>query len=50
MSIIKDTFSLNPKLLVDSANLLGGSKVDFSYGDYVVKINSLPLIPILSYS
>jgi hypothetical protein len=32
--------------LREAAGLLGGLEVDFPYGDYVFKINTLPLIPL----
>jgi len=45
-SLIVDLFKNDAKYLVQCANLLGGKEIDFSYGDYSVKINPLPLIPI----
>jgi hypothetical protein len=41
---IQKTFGAKPQRLVESAKLLGGSKA--VYGDYSVKIYSLPLVPI----
>ena len=41
---IQKTFGAKPQRLVESANLLGGLKA--AYGDYSVKIYSLPLVPI----
>ena len=46
-SLIQNIFGSNSKMLVDSAKILGGFEIDFSYGDHSVRINSLPLIPII---
>jgi len=46
-SLIQSIFGSNSKMLVDSAKILGGFEIDFSYGDHSVRINSLPLIPII---
>lgn len=45
-STIIKTFETKPNLFIESAKLLGGSKIEFQYGDYSVRINALPLIPI----
>jgi len=45
-SLMQNVFGSGSKLLVESAKLLGGSEVDFSYGDHSVRINSLPLVPL----
>lgn len=45
-SSIQDIFGSRSQKLVESARLLGGSEVNFSYGDCSVSINSLPLIPL----
>ena len=44
VSPIQKTFGSNPERLVEAAKLLGGSKAE--YGDYSVKIYSLPSVPI----
>jgi hypothetical protein len=41
---IQKIFGSKPERLVEAAKLLGGSKTE--YGDYSVKIYSLPLVPI----
>ena len=46
-SLIQSVFGSNSKMLVESAKILGGFEIDFSYGDHSVRINSLPLIPIV---
>jgi hypothetical protein len=43
-STILDVFGSWSKSLVDSARILGGSEVNFGYGDHSVWINSLPLV------
>jgi len=45
---IKRVFGRRPasKMFLNSAKILGGSKGDLGHGDYSVKINALPLIPI----
>lgn len=45
-SSIQDEFGSRSQKLVDSAKLLGGSEVDFGYGDCSVRIKSLPLVPL----
>jgi hypothetical protein len=45
-SSIQNVFGSMSKLLVKSAKVLGGSEVNFSYGDHSVRINSLPLVPL----
>ncbi len=42
---IEKTFCTQPRLLIESARLIGGKQL--SYGDYSVKIYSLPLVPIV---
>ena len=39
-------FADSYKWLREAVRLLGGSEVDFPYGDYAFKINALPLIPL----
>jgi len=41
---IQKIFGSKPERLIDAAKLLGGSKA--GYGDYSVKLYSLPLVPI----
>lgn len=41
---IQSVFGPKPKILVEAAKLLGGSKVD--YGDCSARVHSLPLVPI----
>ena len=41
---IQRVFGPKPRMLVEAAKLLGGSKVD--YGDCSVMVHSLPLVPI----
>lgn len=43
-SSIQNVFGSRSKMLVEGARLLGGSEVNFSYGDHSVRINSLPLV------
>ena len=43
-SSIQDVFGSRSEMLVECARLLGGSEVNFSYGDHSVGINSLPLV------
>lgn len=43
-SSIQNVFGSRSKMLVECARLLGGSEVNFSYGDHSVRINSLPLV------
>jgi hypothetical protein len=45
-SSIQNVFGSRSEVLVKSAKVLGGSEVNFSYGDHSVRINSLPLIPL----
>jgi hypothetical protein len=45
-SSIQNVFGSMSKLVVKSAEILGGSEVNFSYGDHSVRINSLPLVPL----
>jgi len=33
-------------MLIESAKRLGGSEIDFSYGDHAVRVNSLSLVPV----
>lgn len=41
---VQKVFGSKPERLVEAAKLLGGSKAD--YGDFSVKIYSLPLVPV----
>jgi hypothetical protein len=43
-SSISNVFGSRSEMLVECAKLLGGSEVDFIYGDHSVGINSLPLV------
>ncbi len=43
-SIILDVFGSRSKSLVDCARILGGSEVNFGYGDHSVGIDALPLV------
>jgi hypothetical protein len=45
-SSIRKVFGSNGKMLIESAKLLGGSEIDFSYGDHAVRVNSLPLVSV----
>jgi hypothetical protein len=45
-SSIQNVFGSKSEALVESAKLLGGSEVNFSYGDHSVEINSLPLVSL----
>jgi len=44
---IRKIFGSKPEMLCESAKLLGGFKIKFSYGDCSVKVHPLPLIPII---
>ena len=44
---IQNVFGSVSKMLVKSAEVLGGSQVSFGYRDCSVRINSLPLIPLI---
>jgi hypothetical protein len=43
-SSIQNVFGSMSEMLVKCARLLGGSEVDFGYGDHSVGINALPLV------
>jgi len=45
-SSIQNVFGSRSEVLVESSKLLGGSEVNFSYGDHSIKINSLPLVSL----
>lgn len=45
-SSIQEVFGSSSQELVDSARLLGGSEVEFNYGDHSVCVKSLPLVPL----
>jgi len=42
---IEKTFGARPQMLVEAAKILGGIKLE--YGDFSVKVYSLPLVPII---
>jgi hypothetical protein len=43
-SSIQNVFGSRSEMLVECARLLGGSEVNFGYGDHSIGINSLPLV------
>ena len=45
-SSIQNVFGSRSEMLVECARFLGGSEVNFGYGDHSVMINSLPLVQL----
>ncbi len=45
-SLLLERFGSRGEELVKAAKILGGSEVKVGYGDYAVRIRSLPLVPI----
>lgn len=45
-SLLLEKFGSRGERLVKAARVLGGSEVKVGYGDYAVRLRSLPLVPI----
>ena len=45
-SSIQKVFGSCSKMFAECGKILGGSEVNFGYGDHSVRINSLPLVPL----